>query len=250
MTVPTLSSLPALVPLDTDDVERVLCVVAHPDDMEYGAAAAVAKWTSQGKTVTYLLATSGEAGINGLSPDACRPLREDEERAGAREVGVHDVVFLEHQDGAVEYGLPLRREIAAEIRRRRPQLVLGINHHERFAGGLTNQADHRAVGLATIDAAKDAGNRWIFPDLVDEQGLPPWGGVRQVALAASPLSTHYVDVSGFLPQAIASLQAHRAYLEGLGDAAPEPAEFLTWMAAGVGEPLGLEAATSFEVFGI
>lgn len=225
----------------------MLCVVAHPDDMEYGAAAAVAKWTSQGKAVSYLLATRGEAGIDGLAPADAGPLREQEERDGAAVVGVDTVEFLDHSDGIVEYGLALRRDIAAAIRRHRPDVVMGMNHHERFGGGFTNQADHRAVGLATIDAAKDAGNQWIFPELI-EQGLTPWSGVRLVALAASPSATHFVDVSGHLQAAIESLRAHAAYLEGLGDAAPDPAEFLTWMAAGAGEPQGVEAAVLFEVF--
>lgn len=243
----TLPQPPRLLPLPEDDVERILCVVAHPDDMEYGAAAAVARWTASGRTVTYLLATRGEAGINDRDPAEVGPLREQEEVAGAREVGVEVVEFLDHRDGVVEYGLPLRRDIARAVRRHRPQLVIGMNHHERFPGGFPNQADHRAVGLATLDGVRDAGNRWIFPELGDE-GLEPWGGTRTVALAGSPHPTHYTDVTGFLPQAVRSLQAHAAYLAGLGDAAPDPEEFLTWMAAAVGEPLDLEAAVGFEVF--
>lgn len=231
----------------SEEFERVLCVVAHPDDLEYGVASAISKWTSQGKTVTYLLATRGEAGIDGLTPDQARPLREQEERDGAAVVGVDTVEFLDYRDGVVEYGLPLRRDIAAAIRRHRPDVVVGINHHERFVGGFTNQADHRAVGLATVDASKDAGNRWIFADLL-EQGLEPWSGVTFVAIAASPLPTHYVDVTGHLEPAIASLRAHAAYLEGLGDAAPDPAEFLTWIAAAAGEAQGVDAAVLFEVF--
>jgi LmbE family N-acetylglucosaminyl deacetylase len=248
MTTPPIQP-PRLLPLPDHDVERVLCVVAHPDDMEYGAAAAVAKWTAAGKTVTYLLATRGEAGINDREPGEVGPLRVDEEIAGAKVVGVQVVEFLDHHDGVVEYGLPLRRDIARAVRRHRPELVVSINHHERFAGGMPNQADHRAVGLAVLDAARDAGNRWIFTELGDE-GLEPWGGVRMVAMAGSPLPTHFVDVDGFMPQAVGSLEAHAAYLEGLGDAAPDPEEFLTWMAAAVGEPLGLLAAVSFEVFEI
>ncbi|MFZ0322567.1 MAG: PIG-L deacetylase family protein [Actinomycetes bacterium] len=247
MTTPSGPPQPQRLPALPEDFERVLCVVAHPDDMEYGAAAAVAKWTSQGKSVSYLLATRGEAGIDGLAPADAGPLREQEERDGAAVVGVDTVEFLDHSDGIVEYGLALRRDIAAAIRRHRPDVVMGMNHHERFGGGFTNQADHRAVGLATIDAAKDAGNQWIFPELI-EQGLTPWSGVRLVALAASPSATHFVDVSGHLQAAIESLRAHAAYLEGLGDAAPDPAEFLTWMAAGAGEPQGVEAAVLFEVF--
>ena len=93
-----------LLPALPEDWDRCLAVVAHPDDIEYGTASAVARWTAQGKQVTYLLATRGEAGIDGMHPDQAAPLREEEERAGAREVGVDVVEFLDHRDGVVEYG--------------------------------------------------------------------------------------------------------------------------------------------------
>lgn len=150
---------PPILPALREDWQRALCVAAHPDDLEYGAAAAVARWTAQGKAVSYLLATRGEAGIDGMSPDRAAGLRADEERRGAREVGVDTVEFLDHRDGVVEYGLPLRRDIARAIRRDRPEVVVVGAFTERMVGGIVNQADHRAVGLATLDAARDAGNR-------------------------------------------------------------------------------------------
>ena len=101
----------------SEDWQRALVVVAHPDDIEYGTAAAVARWTQAGKTVTYLLATRGEAGIDGMHPDDAASVRAQEERDGAAEVGVDVVEFLEHTDGALEYGLALRRDIAREVRR-------------------------------------------------------------------------------------------------------------------------------------
>src|SRR5438105_15706840 len=110
---------PALLPLDIQ-VGRVLAVVAHPDDLEYGAAAAVAAWTDAGQEVVYVLATRGEAGIDGMEPAAAGAAREAEERDSAALVGVHEVEFLDHHDGVIEYGVPLRRDIAAAIRRHRP----------------------------------------------------------------------------------------------------------------------------------
>ncbi len=233
--------------LDDSGIERVLCVVAHPDDLEYGAAAAVARWTSRGVDVRYLLVTSGEAGIDSMTPDIAGPLREQEERDGASLVGVEIVEFLGHRDGVVEYGLPLRRDIARAIRRHRPDTIVAMTHRERFAGGGVNQADHRAVGLATLDAAKDAGNRWIFTELVDE-GHEPWGGVRRVLFAGSPDATHGIDVTGFVDASIASLRAHAAYLDGLSGSFPPPEEFLPMMAAGGGIALGVDAAVLFEAF--
>jgi LmbE family N-acetylglucosaminyl deacetylase len=238
----------ALPWLEVDGLERVLCVAAHPDDLEYGTAAAVDRWTAAGITVTYLLVTRGEAGIDGMAPDQVGPLREQEERDGAREVGVEVVEFLTgHRDGTVAPGLGLRRDLARAIRRHRPQLVTSLTHHERFVGGGTNQADHRVVGLACVDAAADAGNRWIHPELVDE-GHEPWGGVRAVALSASPHATHAVDVTGHLEAAVRSLAAHRAYLEGLGADAPDPERMLRGMFEAAGGRQGVEHAVTFEVF--
>src|SRR5262252_318111 len=96
---------PALQPFDAE-VGRVLAVVAHPDDLEYGAAAAVAAWTDAGQEVVYLLATRGEAGIDGMDPTASAAAREAEERESAALVGVSTVEFLDHPDGVIEYGVP------------------------------------------------------------------------------------------------------------------------------------------------
>jgi LmbE family N-acetylglucosaminyl deacetylase len=230
-----------------EDWERVLAVAAHPDDIEYGAAAAIARWTAQGKTAAYLLITRGEAGIDGIAPEQAGPLREREERNGAREVGVEVVDFLDYRDGVLEYSLDLRRDITRAIRRHRPEVILGGFFEVRGAGGMTNQADHRVAGLATLDAARDAGNRWIFPELADE-GLEPWNGVRYVCLGGSATPSHGVDITGEpLERGIASLEAHLEYTKGLGAGGPEPRPFLTWMAEQSGPVLGVEAAVLFDV---
>ena len=203
-----------------EDFSSVLCVVAHPDDIEYGTAAAVARWTEAGKTVTYFLLTRGEAGIDTMSPAEAGPVREAEERASAAVVGVTEVDFGNHHDGVVEYGLDLRRDIAREIRRRRPDVVVTGDYGDRFVAGMLNQADHRAVGLATVDAVADAGNRWIFPELVDE-GFEPWS-VKVLAFAGTSRPTHYVDVSDRVGVAVASLEEHTAYNSALPDDFPKP----------------------------
>src|ERR671919_72012 len=104
MTEPTNDQLKPM----PDDWQRALAVVAHPDDLEYGCAAAIAGWTDQGREVAYLLATRGEAGIDGIAPAECAPLREREQRASAAVVGVSVVEFLDHRDGVIEYGTDLR----------------------------------------------------------------------------------------------------------------------------------------------
>ena len=101
-----------------------------------------------------------------------------------------------------------------------------------MVNGMTNQADHRAVGLATLDAARDAGNRWIFPELIAEEGLEPWGGVRFILVAGNGTPSHGVDVSGdWLQRGIESLRAHAQYTSGLGRATFDPAPFLSWFAS-------------------
>lgn len=229
-----------------EDVGRVLAVVAHPDDLEYGAAAAVARWTAAGHEVAYLLVTRGEAGIDGIDPEECAPLRVAEQHRSAAVVGVDAVEFLDHADGVVEYGLGLRRDLAAAIRRHRPDTVLTLNHREHFGDpSARNSADHRAVGTALLDAVADAGNRWIFPG---EGGEPH--GARRVLVAGSPQARHAIDVTGFVDAAIASLAEHRAYLEGLGDHPMADPEFLRWMLEGNGERAGCQAAVAVERFAV
>ncbi|MFI5960820.1 PIG-L deacetylase family protein [Streptomyces asoensis] len=239
---------PQLQPMP-EDWQRALAVVAHPDDLEYGCSAAVAAWTDAGREVAYVLATRGEAGIDTVAPDECGPLREREQRAGAAVVGVQVVEFLDHRDGVVEYGPALRRDIAAAIRRHRPELVITLNHRDTWGGVAWNTPDHVAVGRATLDAAGDAGNRWIFPEL-SAQGLQPWNGVRWVAVAGSATPTHAVDASAGLERAVGSLLEHRAYIEALTDEEPEAyvRNFLTGVAKSVGERFGGRPAVAFELF--
>ena len=232
----------ALAPFP-DDWSRALCIVAHPDDLEYGAAGAIACWTAAGKEVSYLLVTRGEAGIDSLAPDEAAPLREAEERASAAVVGVDAVEFLDgHHDGVVEYGLPLRRDLAVAIRRHRPELLVSINYRETFGGPTFNMADHRNVGLAVLDAARDAGNRWVFTGEGD-----PWPGVRRVAFGGSPVATHFVNLGDALELGIASLRKHDAYIRGLGNDFDADA-FLRGFARTAGQEVGCEYAATFEVY--
>ena len=237
---PTLQPVP-------EDWERALAIAAHPDDLEYGASSAIARWTAAGKQVVYVLASRGEAGIGGWPPERTGPIREAEERESARLVGVETVEFLDHRDGMIEHNLPLRRELAASIRRHRPEVVITLNFEVAFEGGFLNQADHRAVGLAACDAARDAGNRWIFPELIDA-GLEPWGGVRWIFVHGVSEPTHACDVGdgGALERGIASLVAQRAYFENLGSAF-DPDTFLREQAAAAGARLGCQHAMAFRL---
>jgi LmbE family N-acetylglucosaminyl deacetylase len=226
-----------------EDWTTALAVVAHPDDMEYGAAGAVARWTGQGKDVRYVLVTDGEAGISTLPPEEVGPARRAEQRASCAVVGVTDVEFLGWPDGLVTEGVELRREIAGAIRRHRPEVVLTINHRDSWGGPSWNHVDHRAVGRSLLDAVRDAANPWLFRDLPDE----PWGGCRFVAVSGSPQPTHAVDVTDTLDAGVASLRCHALYLEHLGGDMADVDGFLRRNAQQTGPRLGVELATAFEV---
>ncbi|MDQ6686563.1 MAG: PIG-L family deacetylase [Actinomycetota bacterium] len=238
---------PPLEPLD-ESWERALAIVAHPDDLEFGAAAAVARWTGQGKHIVYAMVTSGEAGIDSLDPEECRRVREAEQVESARIVGVDLVEFLGLPDGVLEYGLPLRQAIAAQVRKHRPDIVITGNFRDTFGGRNLNQADHIATGRAVLDAVRDAGNRWIFREQLEQDGLGTWGGVREVWAAGSPDSQYAVDTTETFDAGVASLEAHRAYIDGLGWADFDAREFLEGIARAVGQRLGVAFAAPFEVF--
>jgi LmbE family N-acetylglucosaminyl deacetylase len=201
-----------------DDWQRALVVAAHPDDIEYGLAAAVAAWTAAGKEVHYLLATRGEAGMAGVPPAEAGPLREEEERRSAAVVGVSEVEFLDHRDGVLEAGVALRRDLAAAIRRHRPEMVVtGYFGATWTPPGVSpayvNSSDHRALGQSVLDSVADAANEWIFPDLPEE----PWRGVTYIAVSELLDPPHEVDVADQVEKAVASLCEHRRYLELLSD---------------------------------
>ena len=228
--------------------QKALAIVAHPDDLEYGGASAVARWTAQGKEVVYLMVSRGEAGIDSMEPAIVGPLRSQEEIAAAAVVGVKVVEFLDYPDGIIEYGLPLRRDLSRAIRRHRPEVLVTINYGLKFSSGHLNMADHRNVGLAILDAARDAGNRWIFPELAKE-GLEPWNGVRFVAVMGVDRSSsrHGIDISGFLESGLDSLRQHRAYLDNLETSAEETYRFLTAHAREAGQMMGCEHGTLVEL---
>jgi LmbE family N-acetylglucosaminyl deacetylase len=223
-----------------EDWDRAVAVVAHPDDLEYGVAAAVARWTGQGKRVAYLLATKGEAGIAGMAPEAVASLRMEEERRSAAMVGVTDVQFLDHPDGLVEYGVRLRGDLAAAFRRLRPEVVVTTSFDLTWGdGGPVNHADHRAVGLAVLDACRDAANGWLF-----RESGPPCTDIRSAYVATVADPTHFADVTATIEAGVASLREHRAYLDGLGREF-DPDEFLRNMAGYAGLGAGCEYAVAF-----
>ncbi|RXW32877.1 PIG-L deacetylase family protein [Propioniciclava flava] len=228
-----------------DGIARVLAVVAHPDDMEYGLSGVVHHWTSRGIEVAYLLLTHGEAGMQ-RDPALVGPLRAAEQRAACDAVGVDRLTLLNHPDGRLMPTLDLRRDIAREIRAFRPDAVVTMTWDAVVPWGL-NQADHRAAGLSALDACRDADNAWVFPDLA-EAGLSPWGA-QWLLVGGTDAPIHGVALSeGDVDAAVASLSAHQAYLADLGDHYPSPDDLLRPTFRAHGEGLGVPDAYAFTAY--
>jgi LmbE family N-acetylglucosaminyl deacetylase len=232
-------------PFPADAFSRVLCVVAHPDDVEYGTSSAVAAWTAAGVEVAYLLLTKGEAGMDTMPPERTREIRQVEQVNGSHAVGVTQVEFLDYPDGVLMPSLEMRRDIARAIRRFRPEALVVGSWDVEFVAGL-NQADHRVAGLAAVDALRDAGNRWVFPELLDE-GLQPWS-TRWLLVGGHPQPTHGVDVSGEpLQRGIASLEAHAEYLAAI-PGHPAPRMMIPLITQMQGPALGVPNAVLFKAY--
>jgi LmbE family N-acetylglucosaminyl deacetylase len=196
---------PAVAP---NTVERVLVLAAHPDDIDFGAAATIAAWTAAGIEVSYCLCTYGDAGGFDDTPRAQMPiLREAEQRAAAAVVGVTDLEFLGYPDGALYVTHELRRDISRVIRRVRPQRMLIPSPERNWERIGASHPDHMAAGEAAICAIyPDARNPFAHPELL-EAGYEAWS-VGEVWLMADAHPDHYVDVTDTFEKKIEALRAH------------------------------------------
>ena len=233
-----------LPPLPEDQIHRVLVVVAHPDDVEYGTSAAVARWVRRGIHVSYLLLTAGEAGMQ-IPPEEVGPLRAREQRAACDAVGVDDLVILNHPDGMLNDHLALRKDIARRIREVRPDAVVAGTWEVEVGWGL-NQADHRVAGLATLDAVRDADNTWVFRDLATEENLPKWATRWLLVSGATPSHVVPVDQRD-VDAAVASLECHGEYLAAI-PGHPAPATFIPEMLQQQGTAGGVSHGVAFKAY--
>jgi LmbE family N-acetylglucosaminyl deacetylase len=200
--------------LDDTEVARILVIVAHPDDVDFGAAGTIAQWTDAGIDVRYCIVTNGDAG--GSDPSISRAdmgrLRQAEQTAAAKQVGVTELTFLGYPDGRVEATLELRKDLSRVIRMVRPDRVVCPSAERNYTRIGTSHPDHRAVGSAALDAVyPDSRNQFAFPELLAEEKLEPWT-VREVWISASPEPTHYVDITDTFPRKAAALRAHASQI--------------------------------------
>lgn len=195
--------------LDESELERVLVVTAHPDDVDFGAAGTVARWTALGVEVAYCIVTDGDAG--GFDPDVPRedigPIRRAEQEAAAKELGVTDVTFLGYPDGYLEVTMDLRRDIARQIRRVRPQRIVIQSPERQWDRMYASHPDHLAAGEAAMRAVyPDARNPFWMPELVAE-GYEAWA-VPEVWIMGHPDRDVVVDVTDHFAAKMAALRAH------------------------------------------
>jgi LmbE family N-acetylglucosaminyl deacetylase len=198
--------------LDSDeDVERILVVCAHPDDVDFGVAGSVATWVKAGIEIAYCIVTDGDAG--GSDRAIPRPdmavLRRDEQRAAAAEVGVSDVEFLGYPDGRLSPSIELRRDISRQIRRFRPQRLVCQSPERIWDRIGASHPDHLAAGEASVCSVyPDARNPFAHPELLEE-GLEPYS-VAEMWMMAAPHANRVVDITDTFDRKIAALRRHRS----------------------------------------
>jgi LmbE family N-acetylglucosaminyl deacetylase len=202
--------------LDDTEIQRALMIMAHPDDVDFGAAGSVAAWTGAGIKVTYCIVTDGDAG--GFDAEVPRerigPIRQEEQCAAAAEVGVSDVVFLGYPDGRLEVSLELRRDLARVIREVRPQRVVCQSPERNMVRIYASHPDHLAAGEAAMCAVyPDARNPFAHRDLGSLEAWP----VPEVWISGGERANHYVDITETFDRKKAALRAHVSQMVEIED---------------------------------
>src|SRR5262245_56684914 len=200
-----------LTELDFTGVERVLVVVAHPDDVDFSWAGTVARMTDAGIEVSYCIVTDGDAGgaETGIPRAEMGPQRREEQTAAAAVVGVHDLHFLGYPDGRVEATLDLRRDVSRVIRQVRPDRVTMQSPVRNIDFVYASHPDHLAVAEAAIAAVyPDPRNRWAHPEL-EAEGHEPWTVPEAWLGARGPDVTHFVDITDSVERKIEALLCHK-----------------------------------------
>ena len=220
--------------------ERVLVVTAHPDDVDFGAAGTIAAWTRAGVEVTYAIVTNGDAG--GFDHDVPREdiprIRQAEQRAAAKAVGVEDVHFLGYVDGELTVSHDLRRDISRVIRQVRPQRLVCQSPERNWDRLPASHPDHMAAGEAAVQAVyPDARNPFAHRSLLLDEGLDAWT-VPQVWIMGGPRPNHWVDVTDTFADKIAALRAHASQVAHREDLPEFVRGWLERQAEAAGLPAG------------
>ena len=201
---------------------RILMVVAHPDDIDFGSGGSVAAWCADGDEVSYCICTDGDAG--GFDPSVGRRdmamLRRDEQRAAADVYGVGEIDWLSHPDGRLYVTHELRRDISRSIRRHRPDRVVTQSPTRNLRSMAGSHPDHTAAGEATLCAVyPDARNPFAHPELLADEGLEAWTVAETWIASPGENAEHYVDVTDTFDRKIEALRAHASQTAHMADLA-------------------------------
>ncbi|MHB0856493.1 MAG: PIG-L deacetylase family protein [Anaerolineae bacterium] len=219
-------------------LNSVLVIGAHPDDPEFGCAATMAKWAAMGRQIHYVLLTSGDKGCSdpAMRPGQVTAMREREQRAAAQELGVQSVQFLRYPDGLLENNMALRQRLSGVIREIKPDILVAIDPWRRYQ----LHPDHRAAGLAALDALYAAREWYIFPEQLGDD--PPWR-VKEVYLFWTDEADYWEDVSEVIEQRVAALCHHQSQIRGRGE---EVGERIRSWTREMGEAQGYAHAEAFK----
>lgn len=199
----------AVTPLADEEIKRVLVVMAHPDDCDFGAGGTIAQWTARGIEVSYCIITNGDQGgeESGIPLEEMPAVRQREQREAGAILGVTDIRFLNYRDGSLFPTLELRKDIVREIRRSRPDRMLIQSPQRNYERIFASHPDHLAAGETAMQAVyPDSRNPFAFTDLKAD-GFEPWR-VREVWMTGTTTPNHYVDITSTIDKKIAALHAH------------------------------------------
>ena len=198
-----------MTPLPDSEIKRVLVVMAHPDDCDFGAGGTIAQWTSQGIEVSYCIITNGDQGgeESGIPVEEMAKVRQQEQRDAGKALGVTQITYLNYRDGWLMPSIELRKEIVKAIRIAKPDRMVVQSPERNWERIYSSHPDHLAAGETAIQAVyPDARNPFAFPEL-KAAGLEPWQ-VREVWITGSPTPNHFVDITETFSKKMAALHAH------------------------------------------
>lgn len=198
-----------MTPLNDDEIKRVLVVMAHPDDCDFGAGGTIAQWTAKGIQVSYCIITNGDQGgeESGIPLEEMAQVRQKEQRDAGAALGVSDITYLNYRDGWLMPSIELRKEIVKAIRIAKPDRMLVQSPERNWERIFASHPDHLAAGETAIQAVyPDARNPYAFTDLKAD-GFEPWR-VREVWMTGSPTPNHFVDITETFDKKMAALHAH------------------------------------------
>ncbi|MDY6893268.1 MAG: PIG-L deacetylase family protein [Chloroflexota bacterium] len=222
------------------DTAQVMVVTPHPDDAEFGVAGTVARWVREGKEVVYVVCTNGDKGTSdvNMNPAKLAKIREQEQLAAAKVLGVREVIFLRHPDQGLEDTYEFRKQLVRLIRMYRPETVVTSDPYRRYLW----HRDHRITGQVTLDAVFPyARDHLAYPEFMID-GLPPHN-VKEILFWASEDMNYYSDITDTFELKLAALRCHKSQLEHAPF--PEIENWLRMRCATMAEGQDFELAEAF-----